>query len=80
MANKQKGFIGTVVSTGRTKTVTVAVVHTRRDPLYKKQVRRTRRYAAHNESMALTVGDTVRIVSTRPVSKTKHFVVKEKVA
>lgn len=77
MANEQKGFIGTVVSTSRAKTVTVAVIHTRRDPLYKKQVRRTRRYAAHNESMTLTVGDTVRIVSTRPVSKTKHFVVKE---
>ncbi|MBI5619421.1 30S ribosomal protein S17 [Candidatus Gottesmanbacteria bacterium] len=79
MANEQKGFIGTVVSTSMTKTVTVAVTHVRRHPLYKKQVRRTRRYAAHNESMALSVGDTVRIVSTRPVSKTKHFIVKEKI-
>lgn len=79
MAKEQKGFIGTVVATNRIKTVTVAVVHVRRDPLYKKQIRRTRRYAAHNQSLPLTIGDAVRIVPTRPVSKTKHFVVKEKI-
>lgn len=71
---------GTVVSTKMRKTVIVEVVRTRAHPVYKKILRRTRRFAAHNELPGIRVGDTVRIVQTRPMSKTKHFTVVERVS
>ncbi len=70
---------GQVVSAKTAKTVVVAVQSQSRHPLYKKLVRRTRRFAAHNESMVLEIGDTVVIAETKPISRTKHFYVKEKV-
>ncbi len=79
MKSQIKGEIGTVVSTKGQKTVIVELVRLYRHPLYKKQVRRTRRFAAHNELADIAVGDTVVLVSTRPISKTKHYMVKEKV-
>lgn len=71
-------MIGKVVSTKMAKTVIVEVVRTRAHPVYKKIVRRSRRFAAHNELLGLSVGDTVKIAETRPVSKTKHCKVIEK--
>jgi len=71
---------GTVKSVKMQKTVVVAVIHTVRHPLYKKSVRRTKRYAAHNENLELRVGDKVTIVETKPFSKTKHFLVMKKIA
>ncbi len=71
---------GEVVSAKTPKTVIVAVGISFRHPLYKKAVRRTRRFAADTGSMELTVGDHVRMRETKPISRTKHFVVFEKVS
>lgn len=78
--NKKKVFSGVVVSTGTPKTIIVAVSSVRRHPLYKKAIKRTRRFAAHNESLELTIGDKVEIEETKPISRTKHFIVTKKVS
>jgi small subunit ribosomal protein S17 len=69
---------GKVESVKNTKTAIVSVMHEFRHPLYKKAVKRTRRFAVHNEKTELAVGDTVHIKETKPVSKTKHYIVVEK--
>lgn len=75
-----RSLTGKVVSTAMTKTVIVEVVHSVRHPIYKKAVKRTKRFAAHYEgAQPLHIGDTVTIVETRAISKTKHFKVKENV-
>lgn len=79
MITKGKIFGGVVVSAKTPKTVIVAVISSHRHPLYKKAVRTTRRFAAHNETLALIIGDKVRIKETKPISKTKHFMVLDKV-
>lgn len=76
--SQARSLVGRVVSTKMAKTVIVEVVRTRAHPLYKKAVRRSRRFAAHNELEGVSVGDTVRIAETKPMSKTKHFMVAEK--
>lgn len=63
---------------GTAKTVIVSVMHEFRHPLYKKATKRMQRYAVHNEKTALSVGDTVKIAETKPISKTKHFKIVEK--
>ena len=80
MKNKGKIFTGTVVSAKTPQTVIVMVASTRLHPLYKKLMRRTKRLAVHNPTLTLAEGDTVRIQETKPLSKTKHFIVLEKVA
>lgn len=74
-ATQGRAVVGKVVSTKMAKTVIVEVIHTYAHKLYKKTVRRSRRFAAHNEMEGVSVGDTVRIMETRPISKTKHFTV-----
>ena len=69
---------GTVVSTKNKLTVIVTVTNMTRHPLYRKAVKQTKRYAVHNELADISVGDTVRIRETKPVSKTKHYIVTEK--
>lgn len=59
------------------KTVVVAVESTRRHPIYNKQVRRTRRYKAHDETNALQVGDVVLIAEARPMSRDKRWSVRQ---
>ena len=49
----------------------------KKDPLYGKRVKYSKKYAVHDESNKANVGDTVRIVETRPLSKTKYFYLKE---
>jgi small subunit ribosomal protein S17 len=71
-------MIGEVVSTRVPKMVTVRVERIRRHRLYKKAIRKTKRFAAHNESLTLAVGDRVEITDTKPISKTKHFNVVKK--
>ena len=66
---------GTVVSDKGDKTVIVNVERRFMDPMYKKYVRRSKNYAAHDEGNDHKVGDTVRIQETRPISKTKKWVV-----
>ena len=62
---------GLVVSAKMDKTITVAVDRQVAHPLYKKVVRRTKKYHAHDAENACNVGDLVRIRETRPLSKTK---------
>jgi len=69
---------GKVISTSMTKTVIVQVVRTFAHKLYKKTVRKSHRFAAHNELPDIKVGDTVKMKETVPMSKRKHFIVIEK--
>lgn len=68
---------GLVVSNKMNKTVVVAISRQVIHPQYGKFVRRTRKYVAHDESNACNVGDLVRIVETRPLSKTKRWRVQQ---
>lgn len=68
---------GLVVSDKGDKTVTVVVERRFPHPLYRKQVKRTKRYRAHDENNEYKIGDTVRIMETRPLSKTKRWRVVE---
>ncbi len=79
---QRKGKIirGTVVSMKMQKTVVVEVVRIFRHPKYKKQVKRTRRFFAHNPALTLSVGDVIYIQETKPISKRTHFIVREKVS
>ena len=73
METKKSELIGKVVSCANDKTITVLVETYRNHPLYKKRVKYSKKYAAHDEKNEASVGDTVRIIETRPLSKTKHF-------
>ena len=64
---------GTVVSDKANKTVIVAVERRVMHPVYKKFIRRTKRYAAHDEANACKAGDLVFIRECRPISKTKRW-------
>lgn len=70
---KRTELIGKVVSTANNKTITVLVETYRNHPLYKKRVKYSKKYAAHDEKNIAKVGDTVRLLSTRPLSKTKRY-------
>ncbi len=70
---------GTVVSNKMDKTVVVRVERRVMDPLYKKFVTRSKRFAAHDAENAFGVGDLVRIRECRPLSRNKRFEVIEKV-
>jgi small subunit ribosomal protein S17 len=69
----RKSQVGIVTSTAMQKTVTVAVDRLVQHPLYKKTLRRTSKFLAHDEQGACTVGDRVRIVETRPLSARKRW-------
>ena len=69
---------GVVVSAGKMdKTVVVKVVSRVKSPIYKKVVQRTKKFKAHDEKNECGIGDTVRIMETRPISKDKYFRVVE---
>ncbi|HEY9347551.1 MAG TPA: 30S ribosomal protein S17 [Inquilinus sp.] len=68
-------LIGTVVSDKTEKTVTVLVERNLMHPVYKKFIKRTKRYLAHDEANACKVGDRVSIIETRPISKRKTWLV-----
>ena len=74
---RRKVRTGVVVSDKMDKTVLVKVDRTIRHPLYKKIVRRSSKLAAHDETNDARMGDTVRVMETRPVSKTKRWRVVE---
>jgi len=69
----KKRFIGTVVSNKMNKTIVVAVESLIKHPVYKKYIKRTKKYHAHDEQDACHIGDTVEIVESRPLSKTKKW-------
>ena len=73
----RKTRVGVVVSDGRDKTVTVEVPASFTHPRYDKVVRRTTKFHAHDEANDAKVGDTVRIMETRPISKQKRWRVVE---
>jgi small subunit ribosomal protein S17 len=68
-------LVGRVVSDKRSKTVTVLVERRVKHELYGKIVARSRKYHAHDEDGSYHMGDTVEIAETRPISKTKNWVV-----
>lgn len=74
---RRKTRVGVVVSDGRDKTVTVEVPASFAHPRYDKVVRRTTKFHAHDETNDAKVGDTVRILETRPISKQKRWRVVE---
>ncbi|MDR2369733.1 MAG: 30S ribosomal protein S17 [Mycoplasmataceae bacterium] len=71
--NAKKAFTGMVVSTKMAKTVTVEVERKNLHPRYKKLVITHKKYHAHDETGMAKLGDKVRIVETRPISKTKFY-------
>lgn len=71
--NKSQVLVGKVVSSKNNKTITVLVETYKKHPLYGKRVKYSKKYAAHDENNIAKVGDTVKIRSTRPLSKTKRF-------
>ena len=73
----RKVRVGIVVSDSRDKTVTVEVRDAKRHPRYGKTVPVRKKYHAHDEANDANVGDTVRIVETRPLSKSKRWRVDE---
>ena len=73
----RKTRTGVVVSDKMDKTVVVAIKTKVRHPLYGKMVNRTRKFTAHDEENACGIGDTVRIMETRPLSKDKRWRVAE---
>ena len=73
-------LVGVVTSAKMAKTIVVKVTRTTRHPLYQRVVRFGKKYYAHDESGDARVGDTVRIVSTRPLSKLKRWRLKEVLA
>ena len=77
MEEKRKTRFGKVVSDKTDKTVVVAVDTPKRHKLYKKTIRRVVKYYAHDEKNQCKIGDTVRIVETRPTSKLKRWRVAE---
>ncbi|NPA05824.1 MAG: 30S ribosomal protein S17 [Chloroflexi bacterium] len=74
--NRRRRLTGVVVSDKMQKTVVVKVRRTFRHPLYKKVVHRDKKYKAHDE-LGARVGDVVVIVESRPISKTKRWVVQQ---
>ena len=75
--NLRKTRTGMVASDKMDKTVVVAVIDNVRHPLYKKIVKRTVKFKAHDEQNACGIGDTVMIMETRPISKDKRWRVVE---
>ncbi|MDO5015920.1 MAG: 30S ribosomal protein S17 [Eubacteriales bacterium] len=71
--NNRKTITGLVVSDKMDKTVVVEVTSMEQHPLYKKTMKRTVRIKAHDEDNTCNVGDTVRLMETRPLSKDKHW-------
>jgi small subunit ribosomal protein S17 len=77
MHGKQKTLVGRVVSDKMDKTVVVRVDRLYRHRLYKKVIKATKKYKAHDEENACRVGDVVRIVESRPLSREKRWSVQE---
>lgn len=73
MSKRVQELTGKVVSNKCAKTITVLVETYRRHPLYKKRVKYSKKYAAHDENSKANIGDTVKIRMTKPISKTKNY-------
>ena len=71
--NSRKVLVGKVVSDKMDKTIVVAVETYKKHDLYHKRIKSTKKFKAHDESNEAKIGDTVRIVETRPLSKDKRW-------
>lgn len=71
--NRRKTKVGFVTSNKMEKTITVAVEDSVRHSLYGKSVKRTKKFKAHDEENQCSIGDKVRIMETRPLSKDKRW-------
>ena len=71
--NLRKTRVGKVVSNKMDKTIVVAVVDNVKHPLYNKIIKRTRKLKAHDEENTCKIGDRVRVMETRPLSKDKRW-------
>jgi small subunit ribosomal protein S17 len=76
-SNKRKSFVGRVISDKMDKTVVLAVTRRIAHSRYNKVVKRTTKYKAHDEKNECKVGDMVRVIETRPISKEKRWKVLE---
>ena len=74
---KRKSKTGVVTSDKMDKTITVSVETVKRHPLYKKVVKTSKKYKVHDEANEAKIGDIVRIIETRPLSKDKRFRLKQ---
>lgn len=72
-SEERREWVGHVVSNKMNKTVVVAVDRFVRHPFYRKVMRRVTKLKAHDEQNACQVGDRVRVIETRPISKDKHW-------
>jgi len=77
MRGRRKRLVGRVVSDKMDKTVVVRVERLTRHPLYRKVIRKTKKFKAHDPDNRCRVGDVVRIVEWRPISKEKRWLVEE---
>ncbi len=71
--NLRKERVGVVSSNKMDKTIVVAVKWKEKHPIYGKFVNKTKKYHAHDEKNECNIGDTVRLMETRPLSKTKRW-------
>ncbi|OIJ17147.1 30S ribosomal protein S17 [Anaerobacillus alkalidiazotrophicus] len=71
--NQRKEYTGKVVSDKMDKTITVVVETYKTDKLYGKRVKYSKKYKAHDENNSAKIGDIVKIMETRPLSKDKRF-------
>ena len=73
MEKQRQEIVGKVVSAQNDKTITILVETYKKDPKYGKRIIKSKRYRAHDENNQAKVGDIVRVVATKPISKTKRF-------
>ena len=71
--NLRKERTGVVTSNKMDKSITVAIKWKEKHPIYGKFVNKTKKYHAHDENIECNIGDTVKIMETRPLSKTKRW-------
>ncbi len=71
--SKRREWVGRVVSNKMDKTVVVEIERSVIHPLYRKVLRRVTKFKAHDEENACKIGDRVRMIETRPISKDKHM-------
>ena len=71
--NLRKERIGVVVSNKMQKSIVVEIERREKHPIYGKFINKTSRFMAHDEKEECNIGDTVRIMETRPLSKRKHW-------
>ncbi len=77
MREGRRQLVGVVMSDKMDKTVVVQVERKYRHPLYEKVVRDVKKYMAHDEDNSCRIGDTVRILESRPYSRRKRWIVEE---